>query len=119
MRICSFLPSATEIIYALNLEHDLFGVTHECDFPEEATLKPKLTSTKLASLESSVEIDRSVRKSLEEGSGIYELNFDALQKARPDIVFTQELCEVCAVSYGEIYRASEKLSSKPEVVSLD
>ncbi len=119
MRICSFLPSATEIIYALNLQDELYGVTHECDYPPEARKKPKLTANNLAYSTNSKEIDASVRESLQNGSPIYHLDRAALSKAAPDIIFTQELCEVCAVSYGEIQRASAKLPNKPEVVSLD
>lgn len=119
MRICSFLPSATETIYALNLQDDLYGVTHECDYPQEAKEKPKLTSNNLSSSTNSKEIDVSVRESLEKGRPIYSLDYEALSEAAPDIIFTQELCEVCAVSYGEIQRAASRLAKKPEVVSLD
>jgi iron complex transport system substrate-binding protein len=119
MRICSFLPSATEIIYALNLQDELYGVTHECDYPPEARTKPKLSANNLARSTNSKEIDASVRESLQSGNPIYYLDRDALSRAAPDVIFTQELCEVCAVSYGEIQRASTKLASKPEVISLD
>lgn len=119
MRICSFLPSATEIIYALNLQDELYGVTHECDYPPEARGKPKLTANNLANSKNSREIDASVRESLRNGSPIYHLDREALSRAAPDIIFTQELCEVCAVSYGEIQRASAKLPNNPKVVSLD
>ena len=121
VRICSFIPSATETIFALGLGSQLFGVTHECDFPEAAREKPRLTRSlidpSLAS--SSRKIDDQVAKSLGSGGGIYELDFAALRDARPDIIFTQELCEVCAVSYGEIFRAAKRLPKKPEIVSLD
>jgi iron complex transport system substrate-binding protein len=118
LRICSFLPSATEIVYALGLQDQLFGVTHECDYPEDAKTKPKLTAS-LLSASSSGEIDRSVRESLRKGNGIYSLNYENLRNARPDIIFTQELCEVCAVPYGEIERAAKTLAKQPQVVSLD
>ncbi len=119
MRICSFLPSATEIIYALGLQDQLYGVTHECDYPPEARDKPKLTSSALSSSKDSKEIDEKVRSALREGAPIYTLDLDALSSAAPDIIFTQELCEVCAVSYGEIFRAASKLPKRPEVISLD
>jgi iron complex transport system substrate-binding protein len=119
-RICSFLPSATEIVYSLGLESQLFGVTHECDYPPEARKKPRLTTNLLpATALSSIEIDHSVKDALSTGRGIYGLDFEALKHASPDIIFTQELCEVCAVSYGEIFRAAQKLPAKPEVISLD
>jgi iron complex transport system substrate-binding protein len=120
LRICSFLPSATEIVYLLGLERELFGVTHECDFPEAAKTKPRLTASKLASSQSSSrEIDEAVRKSLTSGEGIYDLDYEAMKKADPDLILTQELCEVCAVSYGEIFRAASALPKKAEIVSLD
>jgi len=119
LRICSFLPSATEIVYALGVEDSLLGVTHECDYPADARSKPKLTKSLLATEQDSATIDKAVRESLGHGAGIYEINFDALSKANPDLIFAQELCEVCAVPYGEIFRAAKKLGSNPEVVSLD
>ncbi len=120
MRICSFLPSATEITYLLGLDDHLFGVTHECDFPADARNKPKLTSSNLSDPAStSREIDEKVKNSLSSNEGIYSLNFEALRRADPDIILTQELCEVCAVSYGEIYRAAVSLPKKAEIVSLD
>ena len=118
MRICSFLPSATEIIYLLGLEDNLFGVTHECDYPEGAKTKLKLTQN-LLNASTSFEIDSAVRESLKGGRGVYSINEENLNNAAPDIIFTQELCEVCAVPYGEIFRASRKLSSFPEIISLD
>ena len=119
LRICSFLPSATETIYALGLEDQLYGVTHECDYPPQAKEKPRLTSSALASSQDSKEIDEKVRNALEKGEPIYSLDFDTLSKAAPDIIFTQELCEVCAVSFGEIHRAVSKLRKQAEVISLD
>jgi iron complex transport system substrate-binding protein len=120
LRICSFLPSATEIIYLLGLSSELFGVTHECDYPEDAKKKPKLTSSILSKRDAtSDEIDGMVRDSLRTGAGIYSLDYDALKEAEPDVIFTQELCEVCAVSYGEIFRAASSLPRKPDIISLD
>lgn len=119
MRICSFLPSATETVFLLGLEDSLYGVTHECDYPEAAKAKPKLTSSALSNSVSSKDIDDKVRKSLSSGEGIYSLDIKALEKASPDLILTQELCEVCAVSYGEIFRAASNLQKKPEIVSLD
>jgi iron complex transport system substrate-binding protein len=121
MRICSFLPSATEIIYSLGMAGQLQGVTHECDYPPEAKSKPKLTRSLIPSslTTNSSTIDSSVRERLGRGEGIYEIDFDVLRESDPDIIFTQELCEVCAVSFGEIHRAAQKLARKPKVISLD
>ncbi|MDH2899807.1 MAG: cobalamin-binding protein [archaeon] len=119
MRICSFLPSATETIYALGLEDELYGVTHECDYPPRAREKPKLTRSEIGYSKDSKEIDNKVRSALHNGGQIYELDFEALSNASPDIIFTQELCEVCAVSFGEIHRAVSKLPKQAEIVSLD
>ncbi|MHB1909391.1 MAG: cobalamin-binding protein [Nitrososphaerales archaeon] len=119
MRICSFLPSATEIIYALGLEDELYGVTHECDYPLDAKNKEKLTSSNIPPNLSSKEIDDQVRNYLQKGKSIYSLDYEALERARPDVIFTQELCEVCAVSFGEISRAASSLPRKPKVISLD
>jgi len=120
VRICSFLPSATEMIYSLGLDRQLYGVTHECDFPKDAITKPKLTRNKVSSpTDSSNVIDFKIRNSLKSGEGIYEIIFENLSTARPDIILTQKLCEVCAVSYGEIFRVASKLSSNPEIISLD
>jgi iron complex transport system substrate-binding protein len=102
----------------LGLEDNLFGVTHECDYPDRAKTKPNLTQS-LLNASTSFEIDRAVRESLKGGRGVYSINEENLRKAAPDIIFTQELCEVCAVPYGEIFRASRKLPSFPEIVSLD
>ncbi len=120
MRILSFLPSATEIVYLLGLDDQLYGVTHECDYPEGALTKPKLTSNAISSGNAtSKQIDDRVRGSLTAGKGIYSLDYQLFRAAKPDVIFTQELCEVCAVSYGEIYRAASSLPKKAEVISLD
>ncbi len=119
MRICSFLPSATETIYALGLEDELYGVTHECDYPPRAREKPKLTRSEIGYSKDSKEIDNKVRSALQNGEQIYALDFEAFSNASPDIIFAQELCEVCAVSFGEIHRAVSKLPKQAEIVSLD
>ena len=94
-------------------------MTHECDFPDGARSKPKLTANRISEAVSSRQIDQAVRTSIQAGKGVYELDFDNLTKAEPDLIFTQELCEVCAVPYSEIHRAAKRLSKKPEIVSLD
>jgi iron complex transport system substrate-binding protein len=119
-RICSLLPSATEIVYALGLGDRLVGVTHECDFPPEAAGKPRVTSSIIDSEAlSSGEIDRAVRDSLEQQSTIYHLDRDLLNWLCPDVVLTQELCDVCAVGFGEVRRVVESIPGSPRVVSLE
>lgn len=118
-RIVSLLPSATEIVYALGLGDRLAGVTHECDFPPEARAKPQLTASALPHAAGSREIDRHVRRSLHEGSSLYTLDAELLERLEPDLIVTQELCEVCAVSYDIVARAAKRLRSDPRLISLE
>ena len=118
-RIVSLLPSATEIVYALGLGNRLVGVTHECDFPEEASSKPMLTASALPSATTSAEIDRHVRASLHGGSSLYTLDSALLETLAPDLILTQELCEVCAVSYRIVAQAAKRLEGDPRIVSLE
>ena len=120
MRICSFLPSATEIVYLLGLGDSLFGVSHECDFPADALGKPKVVRSRFDSDSlSSHEIDRVVTDMMTRGENIYEVDADVLADARPDLVITQQLCEVCAVSFEDVQQAVVALSPVPTVLSLD
>jgi iron complex transport system substrate-binding protein len=118
-RIVSLLPSATEIVFALGLGEHLVGVTHECDFPPQALSKPRLTACALPPAGTSAEIDRHVRKSLHEGSSLYSLDSELLERLAPDLIVTQELCAVCAVSYEIVARAARRLRSDPRIVSLE
>ena len=118
-RTVSLLPSATEIVYALGLGDRLVGVTHECDYPPAARNKPQLTTSALPQAGGSAEIDRHVRASLHSGSSLYALDADALERLAPDLIVTQELCAVCAVSYEIVARAARGLTSDPRVVSLE
>ncbi|MGA9919809.1 MAG: cobalamin-binding protein, partial [Candidatus Dormiibacterota bacterium] len=103
MRIVSLLPSSTEICFALGLGQSLVGVTHECDFPPQATYKTVMTRNLLQLEEATPsDIDRHVRGALHEGSSLYALDQEALRRARPDVIITQELCEVCAVAYRQV-----------------
>ncbi len=120
MRICSFLPSATEIVYALGLGDSLYGVSHECDYPEQARAKPRVVTSKIDSDRlGSAEIDRLVSDLMSRGEPLYEVDAAALERARPDLVITQELCEVCAVSLDDVQAAVAGLPDAPQVVSLD
>lgn len=120
MRICSFLPSGTEIVYALGLGESLNAVSHECDYPAGALAKPKVVRSKFdADKLSSHEIDRLVTEMYQRGERIYEVDEDVLRDAAPDLVLTQELCDVCAVSYEDVRHAASRLAYPPNVVSLD
>ena len=97
MRICAFLPSATEIIYALGMEDQLYGVTHECDFPAAAKNKPWVVRSVFEAMDpqpTSGEISRVISERLSQGLGIYDINQDLLRDAEPDLILTQAICEV-------------------------
>lgn len=120
MRICTFLPSATEIVYMLGLGDSLYGVSHECDFPSGAVGKPKVVRSRFdPETLSSAEIDKLVTEMMMRGENIYEVDEDTLTEARPDLVITQQLCEVCAVSFEDVQQAVQRLDSPPDVLSLD
>jgi iron complex transport system substrate-binding protein len=119
MRIVSLLPSATEILYAVGAGDQIVGVTHECDFPAAARAKPRLTRSALPAGGRAGDIDRHVRASLHAGSSIYALDAALLERLRPDLILTQELCPVCAVSYDAVCAATRSLSGDPRLVSLE
>lgn len=119
MRIASLLPSATEIVCALGLEDDLVAVTHECDFPDGVRSKPVVTASVLAPGQTSPSVDRHIRRLVHEGSSIYRLDADRLEALQPDLVLTQELCAVCAVSYPIVETAARRLGGHTQVVSLE
>ena len=113
------LPSATEIVCALGLESDLVGVTHECDYPPSVREKPVLTASVLSGHQESGEIDRHIRALVHAGSSIYRLDAQRLQSLQPDLILTQELCEVCAVSYPIVERAVRRMNGATQLVSLE
>jgi iron complex transport system substrate-binding protein len=119
MRIVSLLPSATEICFALGLGDMVVGVTHECDYPYEALSKPKITSSKSHDGLSSREIDTLVRSQLDSSGSIYGLDIEKLEELKPDLILTQRLCTVCAVSIEQVQEVAANLSSKPQVVNLE
>ena len=119
MRICSLLPSATEIVFALGHGSSLIGVTHECDFPPETSRIPKVTRSNIPNGISSREIDSAVSNALEAEGTLYELNLSLLEELSPDLILTQRLCDVCAVSFDRVQEAANKLKSKPLVLNLE
>lgn len=119
MRIASLLPSATEIVCSLGMEDELVAVTHECDYPDSVRGKPVLTRSVVSGASSSGEVDRHIRELVHQGSSIYALDAALLEALNPDLILTQELCEVCAVSYPIVERAARRLGSSPQLVSLE
>ena len=120
LRIASLLPSATEIVCALGLKENLVGVTHECDFPAGVGNKPHLTASRIShETMSSAEIDHAVRSQLDGHGSIYDLDNELLQKLNPDLIITQELCDVCAVSYKIVQKAAKIYAADAQVVSLE
>ncbi|HEX8975397.1 MAG TPA: cobalamin-binding protein [Solirubrobacteraceae bacterium] len=119
MRIVSLVPSATEMLFALGLGGDLVAVTHECDFPPPALALPKVTRDVLPSGLDAAQIDAAVKERTLAGESIYELDADALHELAPDLIVTQALCAVCAVSYNDVRAIAEEIPTRPEVISLD
>jgi iron complex transport system substrate-binding protein len=119
MRIASLVPSATETLFALGLGPDVVGVTHECDYPPEAAELPNLTRTVIPEGLSTAEIDTAVRERTQRGEPLYELDAETLRELEPDLIVTQALCEVCAVSIEDVRAVAEEIPSHPQVISLD
>ena len=119
MRIVSLVPSATEMLFALGLGPDVVAVTHECDYPAAARGLAKVTRDVLPSGLSAAEIDAAVRERTMAGESIYELDAEALNQLRPDLIVTQALCSVCAVSYDDVRALADEIDTQPMVVSLD
>lgn len=119
MRIVSLVPSATEMLFALGLGDDLIAVTHECDFPDAARQLPKVTRATLPAGLSAAEIDAAIKQRALAGEAIYELDEQLLRALAPDLIVTQALCSVCAVSDDHVRRVAEEIDGKPLVVSLD
>jgi len=119
MRIVSLLPSATEILFALGLDEEVVGVSHECDFPLRAKTKTSVVSSRLPKEATPAETDRLVREHVERGESIYAVNRDRLEELAPDLIFTQDLCHVCAATPEELGAALATISKRPEIISLD
>lgn len=119
MRIASLVPSATESLFALGLADSVVADTHECDHPAEALALPRLTSSVIPQGLGPEEIDTMVREVTGRGDPLYELDGETLAAAAPDLIVTQALCAVCAVSYDDVRAVAAGLPSHPEVMSLD
>lgn len=119
-RIVSFLPSATELLYELEADDILFGVTHECKYPENAKTKLQVINSVINSEEmSSNEIDTKTCQLLNEGKEIFILNEKNMMKANPDLIITQETCEACAAHNNQVNKAIQILPNKPMIHSMD
>jgi iron complex transport system substrate-binding protein len=120
MRICSLLPGATEIAFALGLADEIVGVSHECDFPAAVRDKPVVVRSRIDSaILSSGEIDRQVGDLLRANRSLYVLDEDLLKNSQPDVILTQGLCDVCALDYNDVVRAARSLRKKPRIISLN
>jgi iron complex transport system substrate-binding protein len=119
MRIASLVPSATEMLFALGLGESVVGVTHECDYPAAARGLPQLTATVLPPGLSAAEIDAAVKEIVGEGRALYTLNEEQLAELQPDLIVTQAVCEVCAVSYDDVVEVAARLPSRPQVLQQD
>ncbi len=119
MKIVSLIPSATEIISALNLYDNLVGVSHECDYPEEALKLPKLTTSKIKTEQISLKIDYDIREILEQSLSVYEVKSNLLKKLDPDVIITQSQCSVCAVSLKDVEKCLRNfIDKKPILIDL-
>jgi iron complex transport system substrate-binding protein len=119
VRIVSLVPSATEMLFALGLGDEVTAVTHECDHPAEALDRPKVTRDLIGPGLGPAEIDRAVRDLTEQGKAIYALDEQRLRDLRPDLIVTQALCAVCAVSYDDVVAVAQRIEPEPKVISLD
>ncbi len=120
LRIISLLPAATEIAAALGLMDQVVGVSHECEFPEEANARPRVTHCPVHNIGlTSGEVDQWVRRALRNNGTIYTIDEPLVRELRPDVILTQKLCDVCAVGYGTVARLAETLPGPPQVVNLE
>jgi iron complex transport system substrate-binding protein len=119
MRIASLVPSATELLFALGVGDQVVAVTHECDFPPEAANKPHITRSVLPEGLAAADIDSAVRDRTGRGEALYELDTYELRELDVDLIVTQAVCEVCAVSFDDVRAVAEELPTTPDVISLD
>ncbi len=120
MRICSLLPSATEIAFALGLGDSLVGVSHECDYPPEARQVTVVVRSNVdPHRNTSNEIDKLVTEKLKANKSIYKIDLNLFQEANPDLILTQGLCDVCALDYDQVVQAAQSLAQQPKIISLN
>jgi iron complex transport system substrate-binding protein len=119
MRIASLVPSSTEMLFAIGLGESVVGVTHECDWPAAASELPHLTATVLPEGLSAGEIDAAVKQVVGEGRALYSLDEARLAELAPDLIVTQAVCEVCAVSYEDVVAVAARLPGPPRVLQQD
>ena len=119
MRIASLVPSATETLFALGLGDSVVAVTHECDYPPEGRSLPHLTRTVMPRGLEAAEIDAAAKTTVDEGRALYELDEELLAELAPDLIVTQAVCAVCAVSYEDVLEVAARLPSRPRVVQQD
>jgi iron complex transport system substrate-binding protein len=119
VRIISLLPSLTEILAVLQLEAETVGVTHECDYPDSVRTKPRLTASSIDVNASSASIEIQVNARFEKADGLYALDVETFKALKPDLVLTQKLCDVCAVSYPLVERVVATLNPRPQVLSAE
>jgi iron complex transport system substrate-binding protein len=119
VRVASLLPSATEMVHFAGAGENLVGVTHECDYPSGVQNLPKLTNSKIDNPMTSAEIDAAIGRHLTDTGSIYALDVDLLAELSPDLILTQGLCDVCAVSMNLVEEAASTLQRKPEILSLN
>lgn len=119
MRIVSLLPSATEILFALGFDHEIVGVSHECDSPAKAKTKAVVIHSRIPHGASPAEIDRIVRDYVARGESVYAVDVDLLEDLAPDLIVTQDLCHVCAASPDDLAAALSRFDRRPEVLCLN
>jgi iron complex transport system substrate-binding protein len=119
VRIASLVPSATEMLFALGVGDRVAAVTHECDYPPGAEQLPHLTRSVIPEGLAAAEIDAAVRERTGSGEALYELDAETLEQLDVDLIVTQAVCEVCAVSFDDVRAVADRLPTQPEVISLD
>jgi iron complex transport system substrate-binding protein len=119
MRVVSLLPSATEILFALGLDREVVGVSHECDFPAQVRTRKMVIHSRIPHDASPAEIDRLVREFVSRGESVYAVDAEALETLAPDLIVTQDLCHVCAASPDDLAAALARFDRRPEVLCLN
>jgi iron complex transport system substrate-binding protein len=119
MRILSLLPSATEIVYLLGIEDSLVGISHECDYPPEVRTKPVISASPLPAAFRSDEVHEAVKRHSHSSHSLYRIDENLLRQLSPDVILTQELCSVCAISAGQVREAARILAGPCRIVSLE